>query len=196
MTRVPQPHDGASARDIAANRAARKWTTKELLGRLAWEWLGSIAFALTPRPLWGVRRTILRLFGARIGEGVHIFPSVRIAVPWNLTMDAFSSLGDRAIVYNLGPVTIGQRVTVSQFAHLCAGSHDHTAKTFDLIKPPITIGDEAWVCADAFVGPGVTIGRGAIVGARAVVVKDVADAVLVAGNPAIVVKQLSPRTEG
>lgn len=194
MTRGPEPDDGASARDIAANRAARKWSTKELLGRFAWEWVGAIAFALTPRPFWGVRRAILRLFGARIGEDVHIFPSVRIAVPWNLTMNAFSSLGDRAIVYNLGPITIGQRVTVSQYAHLCAGSHDYTAKTFDLTKPPITIGDEAWICADAFVGPGVTIGRGAIVGARAVVVKDVADAVLVAGNPAAVVKRLSART--
>lgn len=193
MSETPDPNNAASPLDISGNRAARKWSKRELLGRFAWEWLGAIVFALTPRPLWGVRRAILRAFGAKIARGVHIFPTVRIFIPWNLSMGRFSSLGDRVIVYNLGPVTIEERVTVSQNAHLCAGSHDYASKTFDLLKPPISIGDEAWICADAFVGPGVTIGRGAIVAARAVVVKDVAVAAMVAGNPAAFVKQLPDR---
>jgi putative colanic acid biosynthesis acetyltransferase WcaF len=81
-------------------------------------------------------------------------------------------------------VTLGARATISHRAHLCAGTHDHTKADFPLLRPPITIGSEAWICADAFVGPGVTIGEGAIVGARAVAMKDVQPWSIVIGNPA------------
>lgn len=180
---------GTPALDIAGNRTSRKWTRKELVGRVLWEAIGSKIFALTPRPFWGMRRVILRLFGAKVGQDVHIFPSVRIAIPWNLEIDRFASLGDRAIIYNLGQISIGERATVSQHAHLCAGTHDYQAKEFDLLKPPITIGSEAWICTDAFIGPGVKIGRRAIVAARGVVVRDVEDSIIVAGNPAKFIKQ-------
>ena len=93
-------------------------------------------------------------------------------------------MGDRAHLYALGPIRIGDRVTVSQGAHLCAGSHDFRDPTMALTRPPIRIDDDVWVCADAFVGPGVEIGRGAVVGARAVVVRSVAAGTIVAGNPA------------
>jgi putative colanic acid biosynthesis acetyltransferase WcaF len=88
------------------------------------------------------------------------------------------------MIYNLGPITIGEQVTVSQQAHLCAGTHDHTDPAMPLLKPPITIEDQAWICADAFVGPHVTVGEGAVVGARAVAVKDVPEWTIVGGNPA------------
>ncbi len=194
MSGRPEPDEAGSGLDIRGNRAASKWTTRELLARFAWEYLGAIIFRLTPRPLWGARRTILRIFGAEIANGVHIFPNVRIAIPWHLSMGEFSSLGDRAIVYNLGKITIGARATVSQYAHLCAGTHDHRVSTFDLLKPPIAIGPDAWICADAFVGPGVSVGAGAIVAARAVAVRDVADRAVVAGNPARSVKKAVPET--
>jgi putative colanic acid biosynthesis acetyltransferase WcaF len=84
-------------------------------------------------------------------------------------------------------VTIGEKVTISQRAHLCAGTHDHTDPAMPLRKPPIEVGDQAWVCADAFVGPGVAVGEGAVVGARAVAVGDVEAWTIVAGNPARVV---------
>jgi putative colanic acid biosynthesis acetyltransferase WcaF len=100
-------------------------------------------------------------------------------------------VGDRAILYALGPITIGANATVSQGAHLCAGSHDLTETHRPLVKPPITIGDGAWVAADAFVGPGVTIGAGAVVGARTVVVKDVKEGWLVVGNPARPIRKLN-----
>ncbi len=119
-----------------------------------------------------------------IGRNVQIHPSVCIAIPWNLEVGDWSAIGFDALIYSLGPVRLGQRVTVSQRAHLCAGTHDFRDPAMPLIKPPITIQDDAWICADAFVGPGVEVGRGAVVGARAVVVKDVADRVIVAGNPA------------
>jgi putative colanic acid biosynthesis acetyltransferase WcaF len=169
--------------DIAANRRAAKWTAGELAGRALWECLG-FAFAWSPRQLWGWRNLMLRAFGARIGRGVHIHPSVRIAVPWNLLVGDNSAVGDRAVLYGLGPITIGADVTVSQHAHLCAGAHDHRRPDLPLIKAEIRVGDGVWICADAFVGPNVAVGDHAIVAARAVAVRDVEPWTIVAGNPA------------
>lgn len=169
--------------DIAANRAARKWTRREQLGRVLWA-LAWPLFALSPRPFWGWRRWLLRRFGAMIGTGVHVYPTVRITIPWNLTLGADCAIGDRAILYALGPISIGPRATISQGAHLCAGTHDWRDPSRPLLKPPILIRADVWVAADAFVGPGVTVGEGAIVGARAVVMRDVPANVIAAGNPA------------
>lgn len=108
--------------------------------------------------------------------------------PWLLKVGAYSCLGDGVNVYNLGPVSIGEHTVVSQNVHICAGTHDYTRPALPLLRLPITIGSGVWVCADAFVGPGVTIGDNSVVGARAVVTKDVPPAVVVAGNPARVVR--------
>lgn len=169
--------------DIDQNRAARKWTRRELAGRVLWAACGPL-FRFSPRLLWNWRCFLLRLFGAKVGRNVHILPSVRIFIPWNLEIGEWSSVGFDALIYNLGLVRIGSKVTVSQRAHLCAGSHDFRDPAMPLTKPPIEIGDEAWICADAFVGPGVSVGKRAVVAARAVVVKDVAEGVIVGGNPA------------
>jgi putative colanic acid biosynthesis acetyltransferase WcaF len=174
--------------DIAVNRASRKWTRKELAGRALWE-LAQPLFALSPRLLWGWRRGLLRLFGAKVGRNVHIFPSVHIAIPWNLTIGDEAAIGDRAIIYNLGLISIGAQATISQGAHLCAGTHDYRRTDMPLLKLPIQVGLAVWVGADAFIGPGVKIGDLAIVGARAVAIKDVAAGMIVAGNPARVVRQ-------
>ncbi len=175
--------------DILMNRLGRKWTNRELVGRAMWDAVSPL-FSLSPRRLWGWRCWLLRLFGASVGKGVHISPSAKIFIPWNLTIGDHSSIGFESLIYNLGPITIGQRVTISQRAHLCGGSHDCRDATMPLLKLPITIGDDAWVCADAFVGPSVTVGEGAVVGARAAVFKDVAPWTIVGGNPA---KQISIR---
>ena len=176
--------------DIFRNRKARKWSFLELMGRLGWGLCGPL-FRFSPRLLWGWRRFLLRLFGAKVGRQVHIHPSARIFIPWNLEVGDWSSVGFDALIYNLGMARIGSKVTISQRAHLCAGSHDFRDPAMTLLKPPITVHDEVWVCADAFVGPGVTIGEGSVVGARAVVVRDVPPWSVVAGNPASV---RSPRT--
>ncbi len=172
----------------AQNRRARKWSRRELAGRLLWGAVWPL-FRCSPRLCWGWRRFLLRLFGARVGKNVNIHPSVQIFIPWAIEVGDWSAIGFDVLVYNLGPVRIGERVTISQRAHLCGGSHDHRDPTLPLLKSPITIGDDVWVCADAFIGPGVSLGSGAVVGARSVVVKDVESWTIAAGNPAILIGQ-------
>jgi putative colanic acid biosynthesis acetyltransferase WcaF len=176
------------ALDIAANRGARKYSWSELCLRVLWG-MAQIGFRFSPRPCFAWRCFLLRCFGARIGKAVHLYNSARICFPWNLRIGDWSAVGEEVLIYNLGTVTIGERATISHGAHLCAGTHDYTRLDLPLLKPPIAIQDQAWVCADAFVGPGVTVGQGAVVGARAVVIRDVSPWTVVAGNPAKVVKQ-------
>lgn len=126
----------------------------------------------------------MRCFGAKIADGVHVYPSVKVSIPWNLEVQEFAAIGDRVVVYALGPIQIGARATISQGVHLCAGTHDTSRSDRPLVKSSITIGPNTWVAADAFIGPGVVVGDSAIVGARAVVVKEVAAGDVVAGNPA------------
>ncbi|PYG25489.1 acetyltransferase [Pelagimonas varians] len=177
--------------DIEANRAARKYSRKELLGRVLWS-LASLLFRFSPRLAWGWRNMLLRLFKARIGRNVRIFPTVRIIIPWTLTIDDGATVGDHAILYALGPMKIGASATVSQGAHLCGGSHDFRDPAFPLWRAPLTVESEAWIAADAFVGPGVTIGRGAVLGARAVAMKNIPANAVAAGNPAHIVGTRSP----
>ena len=135
---------------------------------------------------------MLRLFGAQVGKNVHVYASATIYFPWNLTIDDDSSIGEWALIYNLGKVTIGKRTTISQRVHLCAGSHDYRDPAMPLLKLPIEVGDEVWVCADAFLGPGVHVASRAIVGASAVVMKDVTGGDIVGGNPAKLIKRRDP----
>jgi putative colanic acid biosynthesis acetyltransferase WcaF len=174
--------------DIESNRETRKYSRKEALLRIAWGIILPI-FRFSPRPLFGWRSFLLRLFGAKVGHDVHIYNSATIYMPWNLEIGAWSSIGEHAYIYNLGKITIGRKTTISHRAHLCAGTHDYENPSLPLLKPPIVVGDQAWICTDAFIGPGVTIGAGAVVGARAVVVKDVEPWTVVGGNPAEFIKK-------
>lgn len=172
--------------DIESNRAARKWSRKEWARRIIWAICRPL-FRFSPRVFWGWRNLLLICQGARIGRHVRIDASVSIFLPANLEIGDWTAVGPGALLYNLGPLKLGSRVTISQRAHLCGGSHDYRDSAMTLLKMPITVGDEAWICAEAFVGPGVVIGRRAVAGARAVVVNDVEAGDVVAGNPARVV---------
>ena len=174
--------------DIKKNRDSKKYKFKENILRVLW-CVCQPFVRYSPRIFFSWRRFVLRVFGARVGVQVHIYNSAVIYMPWNLEIGDWSSIGEYVFVYNLGQVKIGSKVTISHRAHLCAGTHDYSRADLPLQKPPITIVDQAWVCADAFVGPGVVVGEGAIVAARAVVIKDVPPWTVVAGNPARVVKQ-------
>ena len=122
-----------------------------------------------------LRITILRIFGARIGSGVVIKPHVKVKFPWRLTVGANSWIGEGVWIDNLAEVKIGCNACISQGAYLCTGSHDWSAPTFDLVVRPIEIGDEAWICANASVGPGVRAGRGAVLTLGAVATRDLED---------------------
>jgi len=169
--------------DFRTNRAARKYTRLEQARRVAWS-LGRWLLRLSPRPCFAYRRAVLRLFGAKVGAHVHVYPTTHLYMPWNVEIGDWSALGEDVLVYSLGRVQIGRQVTVSYRSHLCAGTHDFSDPTLPLLKPPISLEDGAWIGTEAFIGPGVTVGAGAVVGARAVVVKNVDIMSIVAGNPA------------
>jgi putative colanic acid biosynthesis acetyltransferase WcaF len=181
--------EAAALVDAAANRQARKYPWREQWLRVSWG-IGQYAFKLSPRPFFAWRRWVLRIFGAVVGRQVHVYPSTRIYMPWNVEIGDWAAIGEDAFIYSLGRVRIGARAAISYRAHVCAGTHDFADSALPLLKPPVSIGENAWIGTDAFIGPGVCIGQGAIVGARAVVVNDVAPLQIVAGNPA---KQIGVR---
>jgi putative colanic acid biosynthesis acetyltransferase WcaF len=180
--------------DSPANRAARKYSGAEQVRRVAWSF-GRWLVRLSPRPCFGWRRAVLRLFGARIGAQVHVYPSVQLYMPWNVEIGDWAALGDDVFIYSLGKVRIGKHATLSYRTHVCAGSHDLDDPALPLLKPPVCIEEGVWIGTEAFIGPGVTIGRGAVVGARSVVVKDVEPFNVVAGNPARMIRLRNLRGE-
>ncbi|MGA8260840.1 MAG: hypothetical protein WB783_11550 [Arenicellales bacterium] len=169
------------------------YSRSEYLGRILWG-LVFPAFRFSPRPFFAWRAWLLRSFGAKVGTGAHVYPGALITIPWNLELGDEASIADEALIYNLGLVSIGSRATISHRAHLCAGTHDYEDPTLPLERAPIRIGAEAWVCAQALVGPGVNVGEGAVVGAGAVVMEDVPAWHVVRGNPAKFVKERKLRS--
>ena len=160
----------------------------EYVRRFAWLAVQATVVRFSPGRCVGWRRFWLRCFGAKMASTAGTKPTTRVTHPWLLTVGEHSMLADGVKVYNLGEIRVGDHTVVSQDAHLCAGTHDHTQPALPLLRPPITIGSGVWVCAEAFIGPGVTVHDNAVVAARAVVVKDVPAGMIVGGNPAKVIK--------
>ena len=162
---------------------------REKLARLFWGIVQASLFRWSPRRADRWRAMLLRLFGAKIGRVDLIRATVRVEVPWNLEFGDDVQLGDSVYLYSLGPIRIGDRTIISQFVHLCAGTHDHERLDFPLIRVPIKVGADCWIATDSYVAPGVTIGRGVVVGARANVVKDLPAWTVCVGSPARPVRQ-------
>jgi putative colanic acid biosynthesis acetyltransferase WcaF len=152
--------------------------------RFAWLVCWTVAFRLSPVPFHRYRVLLLRLFGARVSMSACVYPSVRIWAPWHLAMGPHSALGPRVTCYNIAMVTLGEYAIVSQGAHLCTGSHDFDDPIFPLYALPISLERHAWACADTFVGPGVTLRQGAVLGACGVAFRDLPPWTVAAGNPA------------
>jgi putative colanic acid biosynthesis acetyltransferase WcaF len=159
------------------------------LKRILWNFVWVLTCRWTPAPLFAWRSCVLRRFGAKVGRGVHVYPAVKIWAPWNLEIGDQAGIGNGATLYSQGKIRIGRRAVISQGAHLCAGTHDYTQPGFPLITKPIVIGDQAWIAAEAFVHPGVTIGEGCVVGARSVVTKDLPAWTVCSGFPAKVLRE-------
>jgi putative colanic acid biosynthesis acetyltransferase WcaF len=157
--------------------------------RSLWYLISLIAFESGWFPFMRPKRSLLRLFGARIGRGLVIKPRVWIKYPWRLVVGDHCWIGQGAWIENLADVRIGNHVCVSQQVYVCTGSHDYRTRTFDLIARPVEVGDGAWLGARALVLGGVTIRANAVVAAGSVVTKEVPAAAIVAGQPARVIAQ-------
>jgi putative colanic acid biosynthesis acetyltransferase WcaF len=160
-----------------------------------WTYPARAVWTLTQMTLWRLawkrvhilRPAILRIFGADVAWRIQIAGSVKVYFPWSLSVGGETAIGPSVSFYNLGGLTIGKRVVISQNAYVCGGTHDYNTGNYPLVCKPVVIGDDVWVGASAFLCPGVSIGQGAVIGACAVVTKDVAPWTIVAGNPARVI---------
>ncbi len=157
----------------------------EILRQRCWGLVQATLFRWTPEKMHTWRATLLRWFGADIPQPrqVVIFPTARVYFPWKLRLEPRSMVGRHVHLYNLASITLHRGANISQNSHLCAGTHDFNHWSMPLVTSPIEIGPNAWVAADVFIGPGVTIGELAVIGARSVVVRDMPPRMICAGNP-------------
>lgn len=169
--------------DVAQHLRNQNYPAGVQRRRALWA-VAQVCFHWSPRSCYRWRALILRMFGARVGARVRIYPSVRIMFPWNLEIGDDSVIGWDVRLYALAPIRIASSVLISQGAHLCAGSHDHRQPHYPLVLKPIAIESGSWLAAECFIGPGVSIGAGSVVAARAVVMRSIPPRVVVAGNPA------------
>ncbi len=172
-----------------AEREQWPYSPATYLKRAAWRMVWFTLWRLAHWRIPGLRSAILRRFGAQVGRGTTMRASTWIEMPWHLALGDRCLIGDGVKIYNLGDIAVGDDTVISQGVHLCAGTHDYTDPAFPLRRKPIHIGKQAWIAADAFVGPGMEIGDGAVVGARAVVTRNVEPWTVVGGNPARLIKK-------
>ena len=168
------------------NRLGRKHQAVRMLWNILWP----LTTWFLPRSLgMGWKRSLLRMFGAKVHPTAQVYSSARIYYPANLTMEAYSCLADGVECYNVAPVTVGAHSTISQGSLLCTASHDITDFHHRLVTAPIMIEDQVWIGARAYIGMGVVVRQGAVVGATASVYKTVEPWTVVGGNPARFIKK-------
>lgn len=183
----------ASTQDWDYDRQDRApFSRREQMGRVLWWLVGLPLFKCSLRPMYTWRRWILRWFGAKVGARASIQRSARIEFPWNLEIGRGSTIGEKTWVHNLDKVRIGEYVTISQRVFLCTGTHDYAHPEFAMIRKPVTIQRGVWIAADAFIGPGVTIGAHAVIGVRSVVLKDMPPGMVCVGHPCVPLKPRVP----
>lgn len=187
--RTKEPEHGiVDASETEPWHGGASFALRNRIYRLVWSMTWRVLASWTPPPLHGWRRMLLRLFGAKVAPTAHVYPSVRIWSPANLELGDFAAIGPEVTVYSMAKITFAPYSIVSQGAHLCAGTHDIEDAQFQLYARPITIGRRAWVAAEAFVGPGVVVGDGAVLGARGCAFRSLEPWTVYAGNPARVIK--------
>ncbi|MFD1294224.1 putative colanic acid biosynthesis acetyltransferase [Lutibacter holmesii] len=175
---------------IDLSNYSHSFSFKNKIGRLLWNctyWFLFRPYGLFIFNSW--RNFVLKMFGAKVGKGTIIHASVKIWAPWNLVVGEYTCLGQNVDCYNQGEIIIGDNTTISQKSYLCASTHDITDPKNNLILKPIHINNQVWVAANSFIGPGVTIGEGAVVGATSSVFKNVKDWTVVGGNPSVFLKE-------
>ncbi|MCB0429361.1 MAG: colanic acid biosynthesis acetyltransferase WcaF [Flavobacteriales bacterium] len=159
------------------------------ISRSIW-YLVNVIFFLNPLfPVSFIKVMLLRMFGAKVGKGVVIKPSVNIKYPWKLQIGDHVWIGERVWIDNLAQVSIGSHVCLSQGAMLLCGNHNYKKPSFDLITAPIVLEEGVWIGAQALVCPGVTCHSHAVLGVQSVAASDLESYKVYRGNPATVVRE-------
>jgi putative colanic acid biosynthesis acetyltransferase WcaF len=177
--------------DLSRFRMPDGFRGRSMMAVQLWWLVQATAFHWSPQFAYGFRRWVLRCFGANVGQGAVIRPSVTITYPWKVSIGEHAWVGDDVVLYSLGEIEIGAHAVVSQSSYLCAADHDYTQPDFPIRARKITIGPEAWVATDVFVAPGVTIGAGAVIGARSSVFKDMPAGMVCMGSSCRPIKSRS-----
>lgn len=179
MTSVQDPpHPGA----VTEPPRVSPYPLREKIGRVLWAVVSTLIWSHLPAG--GLANAILRSFGAAIAPGARLHRTVRIEIPWNLTVGRDTVVAEHAILYCLGPVSIGDRCFIGPHAHVCAGTHDYTDPRFTLLRQPITIKDRCVVGIGAFIAPNVTVAEATIVRPRAGIFADTRPDTAYHGSPA------------
>eukprot|EP01037_Dinobryon_pediforme_P018709 gene18709-19010_t len=185
---MTDPHQPLAQPATGLRAAPASFSLRNRIERVVWQIAWAVLASWTPPPLFAWRAFLLRRFGADVGRGGLVYGSARIWLPANLSLGDGATIGPNVTVYNQGHIAIGANTVISQGSHLCASSHDYDDPDFQLVLRPITIGRDAWIAAEAFVGPGVTIGDGAVLAARGVAVRDIEAGSVQGGNPARLIR--------
>lgn len=174
--------------DLSHFRLSRSFRGRSAVVVQLWWLVQATLFRWSPQFAYGFRAWLLRAFGAKVGLGVVIRPTVTVTYPWKVSLGDHAWLGDDAVLYSLGEIEIGANAVVSQRSYLCAADHDHTQADFPIRARKITIGAQAWLAADVFVAPGVSIGEGAVIGARSSVFSNMPVGMVCYGYPCKIIK--------
>ncbi len=170
--------------NLKIHKLPKNFRGKSAIVVQTWWFVQATLFKLSPQFMYGWRRFLLRLFGAKIGKKVIIRPSVKITYPWKLKIGNYSWIGDDVVLYTLGEIEIGKNTVISQKSYLCTGSHDYNKIDFQIFSKKITIEDQCWLATDIYVAYGVTIGKGVVVGARSSVFNNLDAGNIYMGSPA------------
>ena len=189
MKKIGSVKRSARYQDLTKFKLPIEFRGRSALTVQLWWLVQSALFHSSPQIFFGWRRLLLRLFGARIGHGALICSSVEIVYPWHLSVGDNSWIGDHVVLYSLGEIRIGNNTVISQHSHICAGTHDPNAFSFDIVAKPITIGSECWIASEVFIAPGVTIGDGTVVGSRSSVFHDLPGGMICHGQPARIIRR-------
>lgn len=175
--------------DLASFRLPVDFRGRGAIQVQLWWLVQATLFRWSPQFAYGFRAALLRFFGAKVGIETVIRPTVRITYPWKVKIEDYAWVGDYVDIYSLGEIEIGSHAVVSQRSYLCAADHDHEIPSFPIRARPVRIGAQAWIATDVFIGPGVSIGEGAVIGARSSVFRDMPDRMVCMGSPCKPVKR-------
>lgn len=174
--------------DLKNFKVPKKFRGKSKIVVQLWWIIQDTLFAWSPQFLYGWRRFLLRVFGAKIGKGVLIRSTVKITYPWNIEIGDYCWIGEENVLYSLGKITIGNNVALAHKVYINTGGHDYKKISFDIFAEPVVIEDQCWITNDVYIAPGVTVGKGSVIAARSSVLKNISEGKIYAGTPAKEIK--------